>query len=151
VYLDDGRWVIVDPAYRVLMKDAEGNLLTRKDLQNEGTLREATRSLPDYRPEYTYERFAHVRLAALPFHGAGVRKFLDWLFPSWEERLDWGLFLERRSFLYLFLSAGSLIFLILVRTALAWAADHYLQVPRFHFFANLRRATIELFTVPHIK
>jgi hypothetical protein len=150
VYLD-GRWVIVDPAYRVLMKDAQGNLLTRKDLQNDGTLRQATRSLPDYRPEYTYERFAHVRLAALPFHGAGVRKFLDWLFPSWEERLDWGLFLERRSFLYLFLSAGSLIFLILVRVVLAWAADHYLQVPRFHLFANLRRATISFFRAPEMK
>ena len=46
----DGRWVIVDPTYRLLMKDAKGNLLTRKDLQNPAALREATSSLPDYPP-----------------------------------------------------------------------------------------------------
>ena len=147
----DGRWVIVDPTYRLLMKDAKGNLLTRKDLQNPEALREATSSLPDYPPEYTYDRFAHVRLAALPFHGTGVRKVLDWLFPSWEEYLGWNLLLERRSFLYLFLSASSLIFLILVRAVLAWVADHYLHVPRFHLLANLGRATISFFRAPEMK
>src|SRR6516162_2773877 len=30
----DGRWVVVDATYRVIMKDAKGNLLTRKDLQD---------------------------------------------------------------------------------------------------------------------
>jgi hypothetical protein len=132
----NGRWVIVDPAYHVLMKDARGNLLTRKDLQNPETLREATGSLPHYLPEYTYERFAHVRLAALPFYGTGVRKLLDPFLPRWEEYLDWSLLLERRSFLYLFISANSLIFLLLVRAVLAWVADHYLQVPRFHLLAT---------------
>jgi len=150
VYLDS-HWVIVDPSYRLLMKDARGNLLTRKDLQNLETLREATSSLPHYPPEYTYERFAHVRLAALPFHGTGVRKLLDRFFPSWEEYLDWNLLLERRSFLYLFISAISLIFLVLVRAVLAWVADHYLQVPRFHLLANLGRATISFFRAPEMK
>ena len=150
VHLDD-HWVIVDPSYRLLMKDARGNLLSRKDLQNLETLREATSSVPDYPPEYTYERFAHVRLAALPFHGTGVRKLLDLFFPGWEEYLDWNLLLERRSFLYLFISVNSLIFLVLVRAVLAWVADHYLQVPRFHLLANLRRATASFFASPEIK
>lgn len=109
VYLN-GRWVIVDPSYRVLMKDARGNLLTRKELQNPETLREATSSLPDYRPEYTYERCAHLSLGALPFHGASVQKLLDRLIPGWDEYLDSSLPLERRSFLYFFVSASSLIF-----------------------------------------
>ena len=150
IYLD-GRWVIVDPAYRVFMKDARGNLLTRKDLQNPETLREATSSLPDYRPEYTYERFAHVHLGALPFHGAGIRRLLDRVFPRWEEYLDWSLLLERRSFFFLFLSASSLIFLVFLRAVLALVADHYLHVPRFHLRANLGRAAISLFTTPEIK
>jgi len=147
----DGRWVIVDPGYRLLMKDARGNLLTRKDLQNPETLREATSSLPHYPPEYSYERFAHVRLTALPFHGMGVRKLLDRFFPGWEEYSDWNLLLERRSFLYLFLSANSLIFLVLLRAILAWVADHYLQVPRFHLLAHLGRATITFFRAPEMK
>jgi len=150
VYLE-GRWVIVDPSYRLLMKDARGNLLTRKDLQNLETLREATSSLPHYPPEYTYERFAHVRLAALPFHGAGLRKLLDFFFPRWEEYSNWNLLLERRSFLYLFISANSLIFLVLVRSVLAWMADHYLHVPRFHFLASVGRATVSFFASPEIK
>jgi hypothetical protein len=59
VYLGGG-WVIVDPVYRVLMKDAQRNLLPRKDLQNPETLRGATHSLRNYSPEYTYQRFARV-------------------------------------------------------------------------------------------
>lgn len=147
----DGHWVIVDSSYRVLMKDARGNLLTRKDVQNLETLREATSSLPHYPPEYTYERFAHVRLAALPFHGTRVRKLLDLFFPGWEEHLDWDLLLERRSFLYLFISANSLIFLVLVLAVLTRMADHYLQVPRFHLLANLGRATMSFFRAPEMK
>ncbi len=150
VYLD-GRWVIVDPAYHILMKDARGNLLTRKDLQNPEALREATSALPDYRPEYSYERCAYVSLAALPFHGAGVQKFLDRLFPGWDESWDWSLPLERRSFLYFLISASSLIFFVFVRTILAWVADHYLNVPRFHLLAELARATISFFRAPEIR
>ncbi len=147
VYLN-GRWVIVDPAYRVVMKDARGNLLTRKDLQNPETLREATRSLADYRPEYTYERCAHLSLTGLPFHGASVQKLLDRLIPGWDEYLDSSVPLERRSFLYFFVSVSSLIFLVLLRAVLAWMADHYLHVPRYHLLANLGRATISFFRVP---
>jgi len=133
------------------MKDARGNLLTRKDLQNLETLREASSSLPHYPPEYTCESFAHVRLAALPFHGTEVRKFLDRFFPGWEDYSNWNLLLERRSFLYLFTSANSLIFQMLVRVVLARMAGHYLHVPRFHLLASLGRATISFFGSPEIK
>jgi hypothetical protein len=147
----EGRWVIVDPACHVLMKDSRGNLLTRKDLQNPETLREATSSLPHYPPQYSYEKFTHVRLAALPFYSAGVRKLLDRFLPGWEEQLDWSLLLERRSFLYLSISAISLIFLVLVRVVLARVADRYLQIPRFHLLANLGRATISFLRAPEMK
>src|SRR5271165_5542939 len=33
VYIE-GRWVVVDATYRTFIKDAHGNLLTRRDLQN---------------------------------------------------------------------------------------------------------------------
>src|SRR5271165_2092281 len=119
----EGRWVIVDATYRTFLKDAQGNLLTRGDLQNPELFREATSALPGYPPEYSFERFAHVRVSALPLHGAHLRQLLDRLFPTCDEYVDWSLLLERRSFLYLFLSASSLIFLILVRVVLGWLAD----------------------------
>ena len=147
----NGRWVIVDPAFRTFLKDAQGNLLTRKELQNPKIFQEATGSLPGYLPEYTYDRFAHVRLAALPFHGAQIRKLFDGVFPNWDEHLDWSLLLERRSFMFLFMSVNSLIVLILVRMILGWLADNRLKVPRFHLRANLSRATAAFFTTPEIK
>ena len=147
----NGRWVIVDATYRTFLKDAQGNLLTRKDLQNPEILKEAASRLPHYPPEYTYERFAHVRIAALPFQGVQVRRILDRFFPMWDEYLDWSLLLERRSFLYFFLSINSLLFLMLVRVVLGWLADHHLRIPRFHLRANLSRATAAFFTTPEIK
>ncbi len=150
VYLR-GRWVIVDATYRSFLKDAQGNLLTRKDLQNPELFREATSGLPGYQPEYSYERFAHVRISALPFHGAQIRRLLDRVFPAWDEYVDWSLLLERRSFLYLFVSFNFLILLLIVRTVLGWLADHRLRAPRFHLRANLSRATAAFFTTPEIK
>lgn len=147
----DGRWVIVDPTYRLILKDAHGNLLTRKDLQNPEILRQATSVIPNYPPEYSYARFAHVRLAALPFQGTQLRRFLEYFFPGWDEYLDWGLLLERRSFFWLFLSVNCLIAMMMVRMILGWVADHRLQIPRFHLRTNLSRATAAFFSTPEIK
>ena len=149
--LVDGRWVIVDPTYRVMLKDAHGNLLTRKELQNPELFRQATSAIPSYPPEYNYARFAHVRLAALPFQGAQLRRFLEYFLPSWDEYVDWGLLLERRSFFCLFLSVTCLIAMMLVRMILGWIADHRLQIPRFHLRTNLSRATAAFFSTPEIK
>lgn len=146
-----GRWVIVDPTYRAILKDKQGNFLTRKDLQDPEIFHEATSVLPGYRPEYSYERFAHVRTAALPFRGYPVRRLLDLVFPKWDERLDWSLLLERRSFLYFFVAVNSLILLMVVRLVLGWLADRRLQIPRFHLRAHLSRATSAFFTTPEMK
>jgi len=150
VYVD-GRWVIVDATYRTFMKDRAGRLLTRKDLQDPEIFHEATSVLAGYLPEYSYERFAHVRISALPFHGAQVRLLLDRIFPPWDEYLDWSLLLERRSFMYFFISVNALIALMLMHVALGWLADHHLLIPRFHLRANLSRATAAFFTTPEIK
>jgi len=150
VYID-GRWVIVDATYRTFMKDARGNLLTRRDLQNPAIFREATGLIPRYIPDYSYESYAHVRLSALPLHGFHIRQVLDRVFPTWDEYVDWSLLLERRSFMYLFLSVNALLFLLLLRVFLAWLADSRLQVPRFRLRANLTRATAAFFTSPEIK
>lgn len=147
----DGRWVIVDPTYRLILKDAHGNLLTRKDLQNPEIFHQATSVIPNYPPEYSYARFAHVRLAALPFQGTQLRRFLEYFFPGWDEYLDWGLLLERRSFFWLFLSVNCLIAMMVVRMILGWVADHRLQIPRFHLRTNLSRATAAFFSTPEIK
>jgi len=147
----DRRWVVVDPTYRVLLRDGKGNMLTRRELQNPAIFEEATNLIPNYTKIYSYQSFAHVRVAGLPLRGFQVRQKLDRYLPGWDEYLDWSLLLERRSFLYLFVSVTALLFLTLMRIVLGWVADHRLRISRFHFRENLARATAAFFTSPEIK
>ena len=126
----DEKWVIVDPTYRVIMKDASGRLLTRKDLQDPAIFAQATNKIAGYRPEYTYSQFAHVRLAKIPLEGLRLRRLLDGIYPGWDEVVDWSLLLERESFLYLVLTITATLFFLLVRALLAWYAESRLRIQR---------------------
>jgi hypothetical protein len=149
--LIDGRWVIADPAYRILLRDAKGRLLTRQDLRNQAVFAEATHLVPNYPKEYTYEKFAHVRLARLPMQGLRLRWILDRAFPGWEESLDWSLLLERESFFALCVSAFASLVFLLLRILLGWYADHRLRIPRFRLRSQFMRAGSTFFHVPEIK
>ena len=149
--LINGRWVIVDPTYRVIMKDAQGRFLTRKDLQNPETFEQAASAIPNYRREYSYERFAHVRLARLPLEGLHLRRLFDAIYPGWDEAVDWSLLLERESFFYLVLAAAATLFFLLLRELLAWYADSRLRIPRFHLREHMIRAGTAFFSTPEIK
>jgi hypothetical protein len=149
--LIDERWVIVDPTYRVIMKDAQGHFLTRKDLQNPALFAQAVAAIPHYPSEYTYDKFAHVRLARLPLDGLHLRRVLDSIYPGWDELTDWSLLLERESFLYLFLTAAATLILLLFRAVLAWYADSRLRIPRFHLREHAIRAGAAFFSAPEIK
>ena len=147
----DGRWVIVDATYRAFMKDAQGRLLTRADLQDPRIFHEASSLIPGYITAFSYESVAHVRVGALPFLGTRVRRALDAVFPGWEESLDWSLLLERRSFAYFFLSVWALLFFLFLRIVLAWLADHRLRVSRLRLRDSLTRATATFFSTPEMK
>jgi Transglutaminase-like superfamily len=149
--LIDNRWVIVDPTYRVIMHDAKGHYLTRKELQNPAVFAEAAAAIPNYPHEYTYEHFAHVRVARLPLDGLHLRKVLDAVYPGWDESVDWSLLLERESFFYLVISAVAAMFFLLMRAMLAWYADSRLRVPRFHLREHAVRAGSAFFSTPEIK
>jgi Transglutaminase-like superfamily len=146
-----GRWIVVDPTYRVIMKDAAGNYLTRKDLQNPVVFREAISAVPNYPRDYTYDHFGHVRIARLPYVGFGLKKMLSTIAPGWEEAIDWSLLLERESFFYLVLSVTAMLLFLLLRAVLAWYADSRLRVPRFHLREHALRAGVAFFSTPEIK
>jgi hypothetical protein len=145
------RWVIVDPTYRVIMHDAQGRFLTRKDLQNPAVFAEAAAAIPNYPREYNFDHFAHVRLARLPLDGLHLRKVLDGVFPGWDEKVDWSLLLERESFFYLVISALAALFFLLMRALLARYADSRLRIPRFHLREHAVRAGSAFFSTPEIK
>jgi hypothetical protein len=146
-----GRWIIVDPTYRTIMRDAAGHYLTRKDLQSPAIFEQAIGAIPHYPREYTYDHFAHVRLTRLPYVGVGLRRLLSAIAPGWEETVDWSLLLERESFLYLVLSVSGILFFLLLRAVLAWYADSRLRIPRFHLREHFVRAGIAFFSTPEIK
>jgi hypothetical protein len=146
-----GRWVIADPAYRILMRDAKGRLLTREELRDPKVFAEATSAVPSYPQEYTYGSFAHVRLSRLPLEGLHLRSFLDKIVPEWEERVDWTLLLERESFFALCVFAFASFIFLLLRLLLGWYADHQLKIPRFRFRSQFMRAGMAFFSAPEIK
>jgi hypothetical protein len=133
------------------MKDARGHYLTRSELRNPAVFAEAAGAIPNYPHEYTYDQFAHVRLARLPLEGLHLRRLLDAVYPGWDEAVDWSLLLERESFFYLVLSAAAMLLFLLLRVLLAWYADSRLRIPRFHLRQNAVRAGTAFFSAPEIK
>ena len=149
--LIDGRWIIADPTYRIVMRDKNGNYLTRADLRDPAVFAEATSGVPDYPSSYNYEHFAHVRLARLPLQGLGMRRLFDFVYPNWEESFDWSLLLERESYFVLVVSASLTLLFLLLRTGMGWYADSRLRIPRFHFRKHVLRAGAAFFSAPEIK
>ena len=147
----DGRWVVVDPSYRLMLRDAQGHLLTGRELQNPAIFAQATGVVPNYPTEYNYEHYAHIRLARLPLDGFHLRGLLDSVVPMWEESLDWSLLLERESFFSL-VAASTVAFVFLaLRFLMAWYADYRLRIPRFHLREHFLRAGAAFFSTPGIK
>ena len=149
--LIDGRWVVADPAYHVLLRDAGGHLLTRSELQDPAIFAQAASRIPNYPKQYSYESVAHVRLARLPMDGFHLRQLLDHIFPNWEEALDWSLLLERESFFALCVAIAMTVFFLLVRVLLGWYADNHLKIQRSRLRARFHRAGSAFFHVPEIK
>jgi hypothetical protein len=145
------RWIIVDPTFRVLLRDTHGQPLTRTELRNAAVFAAAIRAVPSYPSEYNFDHYAHVRLARLPLDGLGLRKLLDSTLPGWDEAVDWSLLLERESFLILIVSVCLTLFFLMLRAGLAWYADSRLRIPRFHLREHALRAGVAFFSTPEIK
>jgi len=149
--LIDHRWVVVDPAFRVMLTDEAGHPLTRKELQDPSLFWQATHNIPHYLPEYNYNNLAHVRLTRIPLVGLAMKRLLDRMRPGWDEKIDWTLLLERKSFFFLFVSFCACVMFFLLRLVLAWYADRRLRVPRFRLRSHLHRAGAALLFSPEIK
>lgn len=147
----DNRWVIVDPTYRVIMRDARGDMLTREELKDPEIFAKTISTIPGYPRSYDYTSYAHVRIARLPMQGLGLRRALEWAYPGWDEALDWSLLLERESFFVLVLSGIATLVFLLLRAFLGWYADRRLKIPRFHFREHLIRAAATFFSTPEIE
>ena len=147
----DNRWIIVDPSYRVIMRGADGEMLTRQELKKPEIFSNTISAIPGYPSSYDYTSYAHVRIARLPMQGLGLRRALEWAYPGWDEAIDWSLLLERESFFVLVVSAVATLVFLLLRAFLGWYADRRLKISRFHFRQHLIRAAATFFSTPEIE
>src|ERR1700728_3626843 len=138
--LVDGRWIIVDPSFRVVLRGEDGKTLTRQELADPNIFRAATRNIHGYDPSYTYDRTVHIRLARIHVVGLLLRRMLDRLAPGWEDTPTMTLLVERESFAALVSSLLLVIFLILVRASLRWYGEKRLGMHSVRIREQLRSA-----------
>lgn len=138
--LVDGRWIVVDPAFRTFFRGSDGRLLTRQELADSATLLAATRSIPNYNPNYTYEKTAHIRVRRLGAVGVALGKLLDLVVPNWEGSAAVSLLLERKSLATMVTAVLSTLLLILFRTALSLWGKKWLRIYRMPVRARMSQA-----------
>lgn len=138
--LVNGRWIIVDSAFRLIPRGRNGELLTRQDLADPAVLAAATRNIPNYSPDYTYNSTSHVRLGRIPFVGGVCRSILNRLLPGWEDSTTITLLLERRSFAATVLAIILVLLLILLRAGLRWCGESRMGIRPVRIRRQVRRA-----------
>jgi len=143
-----GRWVVVDPSFRTVLRDRLGNLLTREQLAQPETFELATGAIPHYDPQYAYIHTAHVHLAKLPLIGKSLQRTLDSRFPRWDESANWTMLVERPSFAVLAIGLLLLMLSLLLRRWLENYGRKYLGVGRVRLRVQIRRGRSALFGNP---
>ena len=146
--LVDNRWIVVDPSYHAMLRLPSGRPVTREELRNLEVFRAATQAIPNYPSTYTYESTAHVRLARIPLAGRILRRALNFVWPSWEESINWTLLLERESFAVLTISIFLLCFALVIRLSLSWYGSRRLGIVRVRLRDQLARAGQVLISNP---
>jgi hypothetical protein len=138
----NGRWIIVDAAYRVVFRDASGRAVTREDLLNPATFSAVIKFIPNYPPAYTFDNAVHIRVARLHILRIPLRGILNRLTPGWEDSMTMTLLVERESFGAMIASILLVIFLFLLRYSLRWFGKARLGIRAATLRAKLRRAGV---------
>jgi hypothetical protein len=145
--LIDGRWIVVDPAFRTILRGADGQLLTRDELIDPAVWAAATKAIKGYSPEYTFDRTAHIHMARLGFVGLPLRRILDRLLPGWEDSIAMSLLLERESVAMLVLAIIFVALLAPLRIVLRWYGETRLGFQAVRMRKQFRQALGAFFDV----
>jgi hypothetical protein len=143
----DGRWVIVDPSFHKIMKDSAGHLLTKQELARPDIFQDATHHIAAYDPSYNYEHTAFIHFARLPLVGRFLQSRLNSVLPSWQERINWTLLVERQSNATLVFGVVLLCIAIFLRRLILWYGRNFSIVP-VGPWELLRNGGVALFSAP---
>jgi hypothetical protein len=146
--LVDGRWIVVDPAYRSVFRDAAGQTVTREELLSPATFGAVIQRIPHYPADYSFENTVHVRLAGLSLVGKPLRAVLNRLLPGWENSSIVTLLVERESFAAVLASTLFLVFTLLLRVSIRWYGELRLSIQSSRFRERILRAGSAFLTPP---
>jgi hypothetical protein len=138
--LVDGRWIVVDPAFRTIFRGSDGRLLTKEQLRNPAIFSAATRDIQGYSADYTFENTAHVRVIRMGLMGVPVRGVLNRLVPGWQDSTGVSLLMERESLATLVVGIILIFFLALARVGLRWYGERRLGMRPVRVRQQIRRA-----------
>jgi hypothetical protein len=142
------RWIVVDPAFRVILRDAGGRYLTHQQLTDSAVFAAGTSGIRGYSPAYTFDRTSHIRLSRLGPVGRLLRYTLDHVLLGWDDSATMTLMLERQSFTALIASVVLTLLLILLRISLRWYSRRRFGTHPPLVRKRLLRAYAALFDVP---
>jgi hypothetical protein len=137
-----GKWIIVDPAYRVVFRDASGNTVTREDLLNPATFAAVISKIPKFPAEYTFDNTVHVRIARLHILGMPLRAILNRIAPGWEDSMTMTLLVERESFAAMVAALLLVVFLLVLRYSLRWFGEARLGIHGVRLRSKIYRAGV---------
>jgi hypothetical protein len=140
--LVDGRWIIVDPAYRIVFRDAAGKTVTREELQDPKKFSAVTGAIPKFSPTYTFDNTVHVRVGRLPILGMPMRSVLNHVLPGWEDSTTMTLLVERESFAAMIVGILLVVFFALFRYSLRWFGENRLGIRAAKLRAKIYRAGV---------
>ena len=111
----DGKWIVVDPAFRAILRGEQGNPLTREQLADSPVFANATRGFRGYLSEYNYRNTAHIRFARLGAAGSLLGALFARSVPNVANSPTLSLVLERRSLAVMVLCIAIFLFLSALR------------------------------------
>jgi hypothetical protein len=136
----DGRWIVVDPAFRVILRGTDGRPLTREQLKDPDVFAAAIRNIAGYNPDNNYDLTAHIRVGRLGIAGRPLRTVLDGVLPGWDDSASVSLLVERESLAFKLASICMVVFLLLLRVSMRWYGEKWLGLRTFRMREQFRRA-----------
>jgi hypothetical protein len=147
--LVDGRWIVVDATFRVILRGPDGQPLTREQLANPELFAEATKGIDKYDPNYTYDHTSHIRVERLGFFAPALREVLDHVVPGWENSPITSALVERESLAATFAGIILVLFLSLSRISLRWFGEKRLGVRRARVRTQIAKAYATFLELPN--
>jgi len=145
----NGRWIIVDPTFRIMMRGPNGALLTAEKLKDPQVFRIATSGLKNYLPEYSFEHTAHIHFGRIPVLGPLFGKIATTISPGADASPLMTLLVERESLTACVAAAALFLFFCVVRLVLGCFACPRLGIKRVRLRDRLRTGSLAFLKQPN--